>query len=925
MRPDNFSTVELPAGRDYGRALKRNEVGRERTVGGADRLGRTLRRRRVVGMSCVAAMVGVIGVVAVTGTREPASALKLLSGQVWLGNRGVGTVSEVDGYSGRVDGQASVGKAGDPFTVVQRPDGAYVLDGRTGKLSRIGADTLAVAATRPSGGHGSGLQVLTGTGVTWILDHSTGLLQQVNPATLEPVGAQVRLGGPTGTATVDSAGSVWAPLSGTGTVAEVTPGDDTVIRHHPGGPGGVGHRGTIQVVDTSNGVWGINPQTGDVAALSQPTSEPLSIPTAPGPALVGSSTSSPFIVISAGDGQVLEVDTARPSLSSLSSPAVEGVTQIAVAGTMAYLLDPASDDLQTVDLEANQIGDPTPVPAGSDQIVTADHLVFVNDDNGNKAVVVNTDGQVTPITKYTTAPAAPTGGAATPAEVAIPSGPPTSGTDPSLTPTPAPPTGDSGGVAVTPVTLPVIDTPPDTTAPPTTSPPTTSPPPTTPPPTATTTQVPGAPGVPTAVAASATADGTLQVTWSPPASDGGAPVSSYVLLAARQGSDGADPKSTTVPASPGGGQQTGTLAGLTDGETWCAEVQAVNRVGSGPTSPPDQTGACATPQKDEPTAPGAVTATATAAGQAQVTWTAATDPVPSSTVTGYTVTGGPSPVPAGDTTRATVTGLRPGTEYTFDVQATNSVGNSGPTAAAKAITSWAVPTAPSRVAATGAVSSIDVSWSASTSNPGDVVTYTVAGGGESTTTRGTSATLPATAWKSVSVTVTATNSVGATVATAVSAEAYDRTSTVTCMDQLSGDEAVQGHLPCYSDDWVQVPGDGPPMILPDDGPLPAVADRYLCHAYYTGSTSGVVYALATSSTCAGVLTGAEPGTGGANVTAYVGTSSLGPGSVEYGVYDGVVTGQNSATNGPFTGHEIAPLGHPPANEQGATLEFTFWS
>ena len=112
-------------------------------------MARRRSRRRIAITALVAAVFGAVVGLAVTGPGEPASALRLLSGGAWLGNGSTGTVSHVNGYSGGTDAQAVVGKPGDPFEVVQRADGAYVLDLRTGRLSRLDDSTLAVATTRP--------------------------------------------------------------------------------------------------------------------------------------------------------------------------------------------------------------------------------------------------------------------------------------------------------------------------------------------------------------------------------------------------------------------------------------------------------------------------------------------------------------------------------------------------------------------------------------------------------------------------------------------------------------------------------------------------------------------------------------------------------------------------------------------------------
>ena len=125
-------------------------------------------------------------------------------------------------------------------------------------------------------------------------------------------------------------------------------------------------------------------------------------------------------------------------------------------------------------------------------------------------------------------------------------------------------------------------------------------------------------------------------------------------------------------------------------------------------------------------APAGVSATAGNASAA-VTWTA---PISDggSEITGYTVTSSPSGGTASTTggTSATVSGLVNGTSYTFTVVATNTVGDSGPSAASAAVTASNVPDAPTGASATAGDGSASVTWTAPSSDGGTAITgYTV--------------------------------------------------------------------------------------------------------------------------------------------------------------------------------------------------------
>ncbi len=141
---------------------------------------------------------------------------------------------------------------------------------------------------------------------------------------------------------------------------------------------------------------------------------------------------------------------------------------------------------------------------------------------------------------------------------------------------------------------------------------------------------------------------------------------------------------------------------------------------------------------DPPGAPTGVSATA-ASGAATVTWSA---PASSGTtaISGYTVravqdtsktcawTNGPL--------SCTVTGLANGTAYTFTVVATNTIGNSAPSAPSTAVTPAGPPGAPTNVSVSllsgaGATATATISWTAPADDGGMPITGTFAFGSPS--------------------------------------------------------------------------------------------------------------------------------------------------------------------------------------------------
>ena len=223
---------------------------------------------------------------------------------------------------------------------------------------------------------------------------------------------------------------------------------------------------------------------------------------------------------------------------------------------------------------------------------------------------------------------------------------------------------------------------------------------------------PGAPTIGTATYGNTTAS----VAWTAPASNGGQPVTGYVVTPYIAGVAQATQTFNNTTT-------TETATGLTNGTAYTFTVAAINLVGTGAASAQSNSVTPAT----TPGAPTIGTATA-GAGSATVTWTA-----PASNggqpVTGYVVT----PYKAGvaqtaqtfnnTATTETATGLANNTAYTFTVAAINSVGTGAASAQSNSVTTATTPGAPTIGTATKLTNStVSVSWTAPASNGGSAVT-----------------------------------------------------------------------------------------------------------------------------------------------------------------------------------------------------------
>ena len=211
----------------------------------------------------------------------------------------------------------------------------------------------------------------------------------------------------------------------------------------------------------------------------------------------------------------------------------------------------------------------------------------------------------------------------------------------------------------------------------------------------------------------------VTLSWSPPASNGGAAVAGYdVYRGTTSGGESATPIATNVTTT------SFTDTSLTNGTTYYYTVAAVNSVGLSPQSGE----ASATPQATAPTAPLSVTAGA-GNGSVSLAWS-----VPASNggspITGYNVYRGTSPggesttpIATGVTTTSyTDTGVTNGTKYYYTVAAVNGVGVSPPSSEVSA-----TPHAPVTAAFVRRVGSATAS-SSRTTTPVPVGTPGVAAG-----------------------------------------------------------------------------------------------------------------------------------------------------------------------------------------------------
>jgi subtilisin family serine protease len=216
------------------------------------------------------------------------------------------------------------------------------------------------------------------------------------------------------------------------------------------------------------------------------------------------------------------------------------------------------------------------------------------------------------------------------------------------------------------------------------------------------------PSAPRNVGVSRNGSGSLNLSWTAPATNGGSDVTGY-----------------TATLTPGGQSCTTTalsctISGLTDGTSYSVSLVATNAIGTSGASTP-----VSIAPGTAPATPGAPTAVA---GDMSVTvsWNA-----PSNgglAVTGYTVTSTPAGLSCNTTgaTTCDVEGLANGTSYTFTVVASNAAGASAASPASVAVVpaaTWTVSPTITRTAAGN--KKVTVSWSAAQLSSGVPLRYVV--------------------------------------------------------------------------------------------------------------------------------------------------------------------------------------------------------
>ncbi|MFD1934180.1 hypothetical protein ACFSKW_22180 [Nonomuraea mangrovi] len=339
---------------------------------------------------------GVVAILAVAaavfGVGVSSANPKLADVGAWLWSKAKGRVVHVNGLSGEVDGYLD-DKPGKSMKVVQDGTNVLLVDSRTGFVGRIEPSQLTVSQTKNFGA--AGLQLVVSGSDAYAVD-PRGRVQRIDPVTLNTTGTPLDLPGPLGSARIDGGRRLWVPVTATGEAVPVRAGvkeravkvgeagEELAITIAGGLPVITNTRAASTVIIGADGGAGEITLPKEVAQAGK------------GGVLTPASTEGSLVpILTPGrDGLLVVIDTMSNAVQTTDLSVREaGVPQ--VLGTKVYVPDQRAGAMIVWDTAAG--GDPVRMQVadrpGPIEVFVKDGLLWANDENGDRAVVIDPEGR----------------------------------------------------------------------------------------------------------------------------------------------------------------------------------------------------------------------------------------------------------------------------------------------------------------------------------------------------------------------------------------------------------------------------------------------------------------------------------------------------------------------------------------------------
>jgi hypothetical protein len=401
------------------------------------RLG--ISRDRAVGLTAVALLAALTAGSVVLGVGAAGTVPHVSDIGAWLASRAPGMVVHANGLSGRVDGRVTLtGAAGHRLRVVQEGRSALVLDVSSGVVSRIDPVRLNVSQAEDYGARDA--QVVTGSGVAYVVDPGRGVVQRIDPVQLTAEGTPLKLPPPLGEAGIDENDTLWVPVPATGQVVPVHDG-----RQRPAVRVGEPRDqlqltiagGTPVVTDSTTATTTVIGPTGGRLQVNLP---PAVVSSAPGGLLAPPVTDGPLVpALTPASEALVVVDTATGQITTVPITAPgDTLGGPQALGGRVYVPDETTGSLIVYNPATGAFDGRIRVTgsAGILEAFETDGLLWVNDQNGAAAGVVDADGKFHAIGKYE----AQVPGGSPPRSAPPAAAPPSRGPVAAPAPRPAPPT-----------------------------------------------------------------------------------------------------------------------------------------------------------------------------------------------------------------------------------------------------------------------------------------------------------------------------------------------------------------------------------------------------------------------------------------------------------------------------------------------------